>query len=172
MKRTIELAATTAFLLSLLLTANVVNAAHPYHVSLTEIEWNSERETFEVAMWVWPADLEKGLAKRLRRPVDLDKEKQLDQKLAAYLETQFGVTTKDGKKLSIRWVGHEKNLKQAWLYFEVEKVTADTELTLENRIFFDLNDEQLNQVNAKLGKQEQRLTLTQSAAQQTVRIAK
>ncbi len=180
------------FLLGLMIAAAFglpianLNAAHPYHVSLTEIEWNPDTGRIEVAMWVWPADLEKALAKKLGHPVDLDTEKDLDKKLADLLADHFSASQPAPKKenvnakskakrpaatpRSLRWVGHEADLKQAWLYFEIKDVDPKSPLTLSNRLFFDLNEDQLNQLNAKLGATTERMTFTSSAPSQQFKI--
>lgn len=66
-------------------------ASHPYHVSLTEIEWNDDSGSFEVALCVWPADLEKALSLQAGRPVNLDDDPELDQLLNDYIELCFEV---------------------------------------------------------------------------------
>lgn len=141
---------------------------HPYHVSLTEVEWNPDTGNLEVAMQVWPADLEKGLAKHLERPVDLDREAELDARLADYLATRFSVRQGD-RRLSIRWAGHERDLKQAWLYFEIVDVRPNDEFIMEQRLFHDLNEDQINHVNAQLGRSEvTRLQFTLNAPRQSL----
>ena len=126
-------------------------ASHPYHVSKSEVEWNSKTGNFEVAMCVWPADLEKALSAKAGKPVDLDKVEDLDGLLKAYVESKFimqksvAVGKKEGAA-SLRWVGHEKNNKEAWLYFEVNGDKSPSDWTLKNKIFCELNEDQLNQI--------------------------
>ena len=45
----------------------------------------------------------------------------------------------------IKWYGHEANAKKAWLYFEIAG-DAEADWSIENRVFFELNDDQLNHV--------------------------
>ena len=183
----------------------VVNAggvAHPYHVSLAEVNWNSKSQKFEVALCLWPADLEKALAQQTGRPIDLAKEPNVDRLIETYVAKRFTIhsisrvtvkvsepatqlpvpikdlesnkisgatkvsgdsqtthgvqliesatvaklqtkpTSKSGK---IKWYGHEADAKQVWLYFEVA-ADAEADWKVENRVFFELNDDQLNHV--------------------------
>ena len=57
-----------------LLVAGVINATtplqqtsaaerHPFHSTIAEVEWNSKTESLEIALSVWPVDLEAVLAK-------------------------------------------------------------------------------------------------------------
>ncbi len=125
-------------------------ASHPYHVSLCEMEFNPRSGNMEVALCVWPADLELALSRDTGKKVDLDSTTELDQKIAAYLEKRLRVMpAMGGKTCPIRMVGHEHNLKQAWIYLEFTNEHPTTEWTVDNRVFFELNADQLNQLNFK-----------------------
>ena len=141
-------------------------ASHPNHVSNAEVNWNPKSGNFEVALCVWPADLEKALALAHSKPIDLDKIDNLDELLKSYVEKKFLVrlsqsqlatnpqTKQEPSKAAsaIRWVGHERDLKTAWLYFEIEGDRQGAQWTVENRIFFELNEDQLNQLQLTVGK--------------------
>ena len=160
---------------------------HPYHVSLAEVNWNAKSNKFEVALCLWPADLEKALARQTGRPIDLEKEANIDQLMEAYIGKQFTIhsTNERTKKLEIKqntpataltsgktatpttaktqksvvaakvdspakppkmkWFGHEADAKQVWLYFEIAGEPG-AKWTAENRVFFELNDDQLNHI--------------------------
>lgn len=133
--------------------ANCCQASHPNHASATELSWNSKTGNFEISLSVWPTDLEKVLTDQEGKSVDLDKTKDLDAMIQKYIESKFLIrrkVTKGSKPPAppkIRWAGHEYNHKQVWLYFEVQtddKTWGDW--TIENRVFCELNDDQLNQV--------------------------
>ena len=136
-------------------------ASHPYHVSHAEVNWNEASGNFEVALCVWPADLEKALKGDTGKSVDLDEVENLDQLLEAYIGKKFRITSSDGQgdsnsekapASSIRWVGHERDLKKAWLYFEISGDKTVRKWKVENRVFFELNEDQLNHVDFKYGK--------------------
>lgn len=158
------------FLLSLTLLAFTTTgmAPHPYHVSRAEIQYNAQRGTFEVALCVWPDDLEKVIQDD-KKSVVLDKlsEQERDQLISDYVSKKFRVcpspsaqpktTPTDSKtaappekkevpSCSIRWVGSEVALKQAWLYFEIDAGKKTKQWSFENRMFFELNDDQQNQI--------------------------
>ena len=174
-------------------TANGVIGAeppHPYHVSLAEVNWNAKSRKFEVALCLWPADLEKALARQTGRPIDLEKEPNIDRLIESYIAKRFTIhstneqtetptkkpntpaaelvgnkatttaTTKNRKSLvapptpinnaavqpsKMKWFGHEADAKQVWLYFEIAGEPG-SKWTAENRVFFELNDDQLNHI--------------------------
>jgi hypothetical protein len=141
-------------------------ASHPNHVSNAEVNWNPKSGNFEIALCVWPADLEKALALDQSKPIDLDKVENLDELLKSYVEKKFLIRPSQSQQSStpqtnqepskaataIRWVGHERDLKAAWLYFEIEGDTQGAQWTVENRIFFELNEDQLNQLQLTVEK--------------------
>ena len=130
-------------------------ASHPYHVSHAEVNWNPNSGNFEVALCVWPADLEKAISRQQGEPVDLDKIDNLNELMERYIQKTFllrPAKMKNGSKdeqqqvSRIRWIGHEKSIKEAWLYFEITGMSSPSRWTIENRVFFELNEDQMNQV--------------------------
>lgn len=135
-------------------------ASHPYHVSHAEVNWNAKSCNFEIALCVWPADLEKALKGDSGKSIDLDKAEDLDRLMETYVAKKFRITqanvqanfdSKNTDSVSIRWVGHERNLKKAWLYFEIPGDKVNRQWKVENRVFFELNEDQLNHVDFKYG---------------------
>jgi len=150
------------FLLSVLTVNGEGVVSHPYHVSNAEVNFNAATGNFEVALCVWPADLEKAIGQENQTPIDLDKSEDLDDLMKSYIEKRFLVRAarKDASSKNvgdaeaipaIRWIGHEHDLKKAWLYFEVECDPSVANWTLENRVFFELNEDQLNQLELSVG---------------------
>ena len=126
-------------------------ASHPYHVSYAEVEWNPQTGNFEVALCVWPADLEKAISRMSGRAIDLDAEPDVEAIYQQYVARRFRMVGPSGKVSPIRWVGAQVGLKQAWLYFVVAGDTKPGRWTIENRVFFELNKDQLNQLQIRMG---------------------
>ncbi len=156
-------------------------AAHPYHVSSAEIRWNETTGNFEVALCVWPADLERAIANQTKSAANLERVVDLDAELHQYVAARFSIqaklsdantTTDAGTAQSdaesgaekptgeFRWVGHEIDLKQAWLYFEIPGSQRVGQWQIDNRVFFELNEEQLNQVQLSVGNSSSSVALT------------
>lgn len=145
------------------------SASHPYHVTRAEVEYNAQRKTFQVALCVWPEDMEKAVSVLADREVDIDAEpeKSLNSLIKSYVEKKFtfvAVAEKDAKEIdggeevtepskpaSIRWVGSEVKIKQAWLYFEVD-ASSGSDWRIENQMFLELNEDQLNQLQIRSGR--------------------
>ena len=158
------------FALAAVCCVHAVESPHPYHVSLAEVEFNAKSGNFEVALCVWPTDLEKALSTQEGRTVDLQQDKELDKALQRYVQRRFLIRSSEDKKDrdvqanleikagdvgSVRWVGHQVSLKQVWLFFEVKGDNQQQDWTIENRVFFELNDDQLNHFQWSIGKQHE-----------------
>lgn len=165
--------ATTLLLLAVVFASNgeSAKASHPFHVTRAEIEYNAKRKTFEVAICVWPEDLERAVSKLEKRSVKIDDETEAnrDKMFCRYVAKTFQFTAQPAKAdgedkpsatAKIRWIGSELEIKQGWLYFEVDANQATTSWKIANRMFFELNDDQLNQAQIRNGKTIQSETLS------------
>jgi hypothetical protein len=240
---------------------------HPNHFSSAEVRWNEKNGKFEVALRVWPADLEKALSNISGRSVDLEKTNGLNKLIAAYVSGKFlilkvpaeqppnpnsedsppnadapldlsserlsaandsapgdgkwketahpeldhaqsefdrtndheagdlegrsgdyhsSTTNRHSQDLAsksqpasepetakaeqpqprqqklperFRWVGFETNPKEAWLYFELAGDLEPATWQIENRVFFEFNEEQVNQIRFSDGKQTRSYSL-------------
>lgn len=62
-------------------------AAHPFHVTIAEVNFNAETERLEVALRVYnPGDLEEVLGQRLGERVDLERTEEVDSAILDYLK--------------------------------------------------------------------------------------
>lgn len=135
-------------------------ASHPFHVSRAEVDYNAKRKTLEVALCVWPEDLEKAVSKMEKSSfrIDDETEKKRDLLFKKYVEKKFRFLPNgkaEGEKKAaavIRWVGSEIKIKQGWLYFEVDVSDSAANWKIENSMFFELNDDQMNHIQVRNGK--------------------
>ena len=130
-------------LLALLVAAGLARA-HASHVSWGELDHNPEAGTWEMALRVVPEDLEKALSRAGRETVRLGRTPDLDERILTYLEKKLIARDSSGQPCSWRWVGKEHSWKEVWIYAEL--LCPDSLLggEIENRIFLELDDEQVN----------------------------
>ena len=144
---------------SLLLLGGIV-AAHPRHSSIAEAEWNAKTGRLEIALQVNPVDLEQALRRLADRPIDLDKSAGIDRLIQKYLARSFFAREPDGKQAKLIWVGHEVDVKDAWLYFEVPLKKGPENVTFGLAFFLELLPDQANTINFRVGKLRKSLTFT------------
>lgn len=148
----------------LLLLLALPTHSHPFHVSVAELEYNVETKCLEVALRVWPEDLEKALNAESKKVIDLDKTQEIDKLIFAYLKKNISVS-KDGKKrCEMQWIGKELEIKQAWLYFEIKTDQDPSDFHYSNQIFFELQDDQINMFNLKFKKRRASISFAKDNA--------
>lgn len=132
--------------------------AHPYHVSVAEVEWNPDHSVFEVALKLLPEDLEDALGAVAGQRVNLDAP-GMDALIRSYLQDRIGVRNQDGEQGELKWVGKEVSYRAAWLYFEITAPAGDA-LWLYNRILFERHPQQINTLLYRHNKRSQSINLT------------
>ena len=147
--------------------------AHPFAVTVADVEYNAEERHFEVAIRLYPEQLEQALSKVAGQPVSLERTADIDKQIAHYLSEHFAIRSsksvaKDvspkasGTATTIRWVGKEVSVKDVWLYFTIQAEGSLEGLVLKNSIFTEINPEQLNTVHFTDYKRAASCTLSKS----------
>ncbi|MFN9717971.1 MAG: DUF6702 family protein [Planctomycetota bacterium] len=165
------------------------DAAHPFHTTFAEIEWNAETHRFEVALQLPGMQIDEELSRIHKRRINTETTADAETILENYITNRFKITDKLHDRCRIHWVGMEVELRDVWVYFEVELLKATNEtvssgsdskdpsgvlklvprterassfegLTLANRILTDVLAGQLNMASIIIGDQRASLNLT------------
>lgn len=147
---------------------------HPFHVTVTEAEWNHQTNRLECALRVDPRDLDSALSAQEKRPIDSDKlsAAELERLASTYLRKRFRLlrTSRD-LPATLHWLGSEADPKYRWLYFELQPPSGERSLMMENRLFFEVQTGQRNTVVfRRKQKTAQAVVFTESAARQEIRL--
>jgi hypothetical protein len=132
------------------------------HHALTtsvEIELDAESGQLEVAAYFTPRDLEAALTAANGRTVRLDKEDKIEELMASYLQEHFDLLLKDGTEAAFTWVGQESELRDIWLYFELDAKGSLKDCSIRNTLLEGLGAEYISTVTlakAKGGKKSLR----------------
>ena len=124
-------------------------AAHKFHTSFTEAEYNDAERSLQITLRTFPDDLENILSRRAGKAVRLDQKKAVEPLLTAYLQETFQLKNARGETVKLSWVGMDAGVDSAWLYFEARLPAGSESFGLSNRLLFDLFDDQINLVNIK-----------------------
>jgi hypothetical protein len=119
-------------------------AAHKFHFSFTQIEYNAKEKTVEITLRVFADDLEQALSKRSGKAVKLEQ-----AAVAAYLRETVELKSRDGRVKKLTWIGMEAKVDVALLYVEAKVPEGMAGLQLRQRVFFELFADQVNQVLLK-----------------------
>jgi hypothetical protein len=149
--------------LILALFAVAATSAHTFHASLAQIDYISAKKMLEVIVWIHSEDLERLMREKLGKNATLDKQKEAERFVHAYLRDHFEIKTPAGKPLPQNWVGLEVRTHFAAAFFECPAAEGLTGLTLTNRVLLDALPDQVNAVKVKQdGKDRHELTFDNS----------
>ncbi|HEY9401860.1 MAG TPA: DUF6702 family protein [Pyrinomonadaceae bacterium] len=133
-------------------------AAHKFHTSFTEVDYNAPQRSLQITLRTFPDDLENVLSRRSGKAVRLDRKKETEPLLVAYLQETFQLKNAKGEMVKLAWVGMDAGVDSAWLYFEAHLPEGSAGVQLRNQFMFDLYDDQINLVNVKQDGKKHALT--------------
>ncbi len=125
---------------------DVMKTAHPFYVSVTEINHNSKEKILEISCKLFLDDLEKTLTNINKTAVDLTnvKDKSKTGKMISdYLVKHLQLKV-DGKPVALQYIGYEKEKEAAWCYLQVNNVTSVKQLEINNTLLFEEFDGQIS----------------------------
>jgi len=132
----------------LILALSPVARAHPIRTSFAEADFRPETKKFEIALRVFPDDLETALTAHTGRPITLARTPPpaFDLALLAYLRATFLLRAADDKVPVLHLVGRElkDHDQHLWIYFECELPGGLPGVRLSHRVLRDAFPEQLN----------------------------
>jgi len=119
---------------------------HEFYVSLTEIRYNTQTESFEVSMRIFPDDLDRALLERTSIHTQLASElehEEADSLLMVYLLEKFTMVV-NGEELTLNYLGKEPESNAIWCYLESSKISIPETITVRNTILTELFPDQVN----------------------------
>jgi len=131
---------------------NTAAAAHPYYVSVTEIDYNASQKEIEVACKIFTDDFEQTLKSVYNTKVDLYKpadKKLLDRQISTYIEKHLKLNIA-GKNTTLSYAGYEIEGEAAWCYFSVPGIQPFRSIQIFNDLLYSYKKEQVNLVHVKI----------------------
>jgi hypothetical protein len=144
---------------------------HPFHVTLTEAEWNPQSQRLECALRVDPRDLDLALSRQAEQPDFSERLTKAELRRAAesYLQKHIRLQRGDEASGRLHWVGTEADRKYRWFYFELEPPAGEGPLRMVHRVFFQVQSGQRNTVVFRSeGKKSPALVFSRSSASHDV----
>jgi hypothetical protein len=132
--------------------------AHKFHASLTEVEYDAADRTLEIAVRLFPDDLEAALARRSGRRIAIDAE-GADRRMLEYLRDTLVITGPRGEAYELSWVGMEATVGTVWVYLQAGAPAGLAGGRIRNEMFLELFDDQVNTVNVKDGSRRATIVL-------------
>ena len=137
--------------------------AHKYYLSVTNIEYVSEKQSVQIISRIFIDDFEALIRQRYDEDITLDaskEETQIDFYIEKYLKEKIKIKINDSIKTLV-FIGKEYEDDILYCYLEIENVTAIKSFKITNQILFDLFDEQQNIVKLKINSKNKSFVLIQ-----------
>ena len=137
------------FLLLTLLFIPMLCAAHPIHVSVTEINHNAEEQILELTIKIFEDDFNDVLEDRTGQTILLGKEgehKKTDRFIEEYIKEKFVISI-NGKPAQLEFIRKEVEDIACWTYVRITGVSEIEKLTIQNSILIHWFDDQINVVH-------------------------
>ena len=125
---------------------------HKYYVSITKIEYVSEKQSVQIITRVFIDDFERLLKERYSDAIVLDageNEIEIDSYIKKYLLSRLKINI-NGKESVIKFIGKEYDEDVVQCYLEIENVENIKSFTVENNVLYDMFSEQKNLVRTHI----------------------
>jgi len=152
----------------LLLCVSTAASAHRFHFGMTDISYNARTESTEIVHTYTAHDIDALLLNLYGRQFDLSDE-QDQAVLRTYVERQFWLADKDGKKLPVQWVGMTADAQSIVIYQELAATPLATTAVIHQGVLVDFLPEQVNTVNLNESGAVRSLTFMRQALEQRAR---
>lgn len=128
--------------------------AHPFHVSVTEVNHNQQEATLEMQCKLFTDDFEAAIGKLYNRKVDLINTSlhgSMDSLVRRYVLTHLRLTI-NGKILAPSYLGFEQEKEAVYVYVEYPTTPANIqEVAIFNNLLYDYYTDQINIIHFKSG---------------------
>ena len=124
--------------------------AHRFHAGITDISFNAHTGSTEVVHTYMAHDVEALLGNLYQRQFDLsDPDDQAV--LRKYVEKQFWLADKGGRRLALNWVGVTVDTDSVTIFQEAPATPVDKVEAIHDAVLVDFLPDQANTVNLTAG---------------------
>lgn len=124
-------------------------SAHNFHASLTSMDYRSDVKNLEMIVVLNADDLEKVLRLQTGREIEIDRTKDAEALVKAYVTRNFELRAPDQKPLPLHWVGMEVKTNFVYVYVETKVENGPKGVKIRDDLFRDLQSDQVNMLTMK-----------------------
>ena len=137
--------------------------SHPFHATITSFDCNRNNKSVEITIKIFTNDLEDAIAIQEKSDLQIDSGNNslmIDTLIYDYIKSNLSFSFND-KRMKLYWVGKEFDNDITWCYLEISNVDKFSSATIliENRLFLELFDDQLNICHFYCGEKSETLML-------------
>jgi len=120
--------------------------SHPFHATITSFDCKKDSKNIEITIKIFTNDFEKALRADKNDDLIIDSKNSLysiDSLMFMYIKQKLIVTIDENRK-QFSWVGKEIENDITWCYLEIINVGNFSKVSIENKLFLAIFDDQLN----------------------------
>ena len=136
-------------------------SAHPFYVSICQIDYNNESHSLEISVKIFADDLLLALEKRKHTDIHLGEDKEnpeTNSYIFDYLTDNLKITV-DKNPLEYYLLGKEMEDDAVWCYLEIKNVNKFSDIYVSNSILTEIFKTQNNIVQVSFGGKTKNLLL-------------
>ncbi len=163
------------FLFTVLMTlvGNGLLQAHPVHVALTSIEYNGEKECFDVSFKIFWDDLERAIAAKYNVTLKLANDTETTQEkeyLNKYIRENFKFVVNGDDTLAPVYQNKKISDKAIWLSYHIPCREQVKKVYIYNTVMMDMFCDQTDLLIFKFGKLEKGVSLNMNRYEVTFNV--
>src|SRR4051812_33653256 len=116
--------------------------AHPFYISMTEINYNNKSKELEFSVRIFTDDFEKTLRKNCNCKVDLltaSDKKAMEKIVSDYVLKHLQMRV-DGQPKSLEFVGYQQEEESTWSYFVIKNINQVKRMDINNTLLYDYRE--------------------------------
>ncbi|MEJ2006200.1 MAG: hypothetical protein P8X57_14825 [Cyclobacteriaceae bacterium] len=125
-------------------------AAHPIHVSVTDVEFVGNKKELQIIVRIFTDDLEKQIRSETGQPgldiLNPGESQTSDELFSAYLKKHLSFNV-NGSRKSFTYIGHEVETGSVFSYLLISDIDHLDRLEIKNDILLETYDDQVNLVH-------------------------
>lgn len=144
---------------------------HPIHVSVCDVEFDSDERRLEMTMRTFTDDMEKQIREETNKP-DLDilnppAPLTSDELFEEYFKRHLKFYLKD-QEVSFKYLGHEVEAASVYCYLMITDIDEVTEISAFNDVLLRTYDDQVNLIHVKVGEETHTMMFRKGQVRQSL----
>ncbi|MBX7242741.1 MAG: hypothetical protein K1X92_13445 [Bacteroidia bacterium] len=149
----------------LLLLAAFMTSAHPFYMSITQIDYRPDSRSLEISTKIFTEDLENAIENTSGKKIKLftaQESKDADALISGYLKNNFSISVNE-QPVSWKFIGKQKEDDAVWIYLEAENVSKINTCSITNTVLTEKFDSQNNIIHLNASGQKKSYILSRNS---------
>lgn len=158
------------FLIYFLVAGEFSALAHPFYVSICQVDFNRETHSLEISVKTFADDLIAGLEKKGASKIYLGEQREnqeTDKWIMNYIKSSIGLVV-NGKNSEFVFIGREMEADVVWSYFEINNIAELTKMEVHCTLLTEIFENQSNIIQINNGEEIKNLLLSKKKTTGTV----